>query len=37
MDYIAVLSMCEAAMLSARTGQPESPATVLRMSDEQRL
>ncbi|MHC4976783.1 MAG: hypothetical protein ACYTF7_09285 [Planctomycetota bacterium] len=27
-----VMSMCEAAMLSARTGQGESPATVLRMS-----
>ena len=27
-----VLAMCEAAMLSARTGQPESPATILKMS-----
>jgi hypothetical protein len=26
------LAMCEAALLSARTGQPESPATILRMA-----
>lgn len=32
MDLGAVLSMCEAAMLSARTGQAESPATMLRMN-----
>ncbi len=31
-DVSAVLAMCEAALLSARTGQPESPATVLRMA-----
>jgi hypothetical protein len=31
-DLEAVLSMCEAAILSARTGQPESPATVVRMA-----
>lgn len=31
-DLEAVLSMCEASILSARTGQPESPATVVRMS-----
>ena len=30
-DLIAVLSMCESAILSARTGQPESPATLSRM------
>lgn len=33
-DLEAVLSMCEAAILSARTGQPESPATVVRMAGE---
>lgn len=33
-DLEAVLSMCEAAVLSARTGQPESPATVIRMAGE---
>lgn len=33
-DLEAVLSMCEAAVLSARTGQPESPATVVRMAGE---
>ena len=31
-DYAGVLSMCEAALLSARTGQPESPSTVARMA-----
>jgi hypothetical protein len=31
-DLEAVLSMCEAAILSARTGQPESPGTVVRMA-----
>lgn len=31
-DLEAVLSMCEAAMLSARTCQAESPATVVRMA-----
>ncbi|HVZ93710.1 MAG TPA: hypothetical protein VG797_04295 [Phycisphaerales bacterium] len=31
-DFSAVLSMCEAAILSARTGQAESPATVQRMA-----
>lgn len=29
---LTVLAMCEAALLSARTGQPESPATILRMA-----
>lgn len=29
---LAALSMCEAALLSARTGQPESPSTILRMA-----
>ena len=33
-DLEAVRSMCEAAILSARTGQPESPATVVRMAGE---
>ena len=32
-DLQKVLAMCEAAVLSARTGQPESPATVLRMAE----
>lgn len=31
-DHAAVLATCEAAILSARTGQPESPATILRMA-----
>lgn len=31
-DTVAVLSMCEAALLSARTGQNESPATIMRMA-----
>src|SRR5690606_18382430 len=31
-DLGAVLAICEAAILSARTGQPESPATILRMA-----
>ncbi|TVQ59821.1 MAG: hypothetical protein EA379_09830 [Phycisphaerales bacterium] len=31
-DLATVLAMCEAALLSARTGQPESPATLLRMA-----
>lgn len=31
-DRARVLAMCEAALLSARTGQPESPATLLRMA-----
>jgi hypothetical protein len=31
-DLETVLAMCEAAILSARTGQPESPGTVLRMA-----
>lgn len=31
-DLPQVLAMCEAAILSARTGQPESPATALRMA-----
>ncbi|MDX2115279.1 MAG: hypothetical protein SFZ24_06605 [Planctomycetota bacterium] len=30
-DPAPVLAMCEAALLSARTGQPESPATMERM------
>lgn len=30
--HAAVLAMCEAALLSARTGQPESPATFLRFA-----
>lgn len=30
--HAAVLAMCEAALLSARTGQPESPGTFLRMA-----
>lgn len=30
-DRATVLAIAEAALLSARTGQPESPATVLRM------
>lgn len=29
---VEILAMCEAALLSARTGQPESPTTVLRMA-----
>lgn len=33
LDAEAVLAMCEAAMLSARTGQAESPVTMLRMND----
>lgn len=36
-DHRAVLAMCEAALLSGCTGQPESPATVQRMSNEQSL
>jgi predicted dehydrogenase len=31
-DLIRPLAMTEAAMLSARTGQPESPRTILRMA-----
>ncbi len=31
-DWAGVLSMCEAALLSARTGQGESPSMMLRMS-----
>ncbi|MFG0258651.1 MAG: hypothetical protein ACF8GE_12185 [Phycisphaerales bacterium JB043] len=31
-EHHRVLAMCEAALLSARTGQPESPATIMRMS-----
>lgn len=31
-DGAVVLAMCEAAILSARTGQGESPATILRMA-----
>lgn len=31
-DTRMVLAMCEAALLSARTGQPESPEMVLRMA-----
>lgn len=31
-DHAAVLATCEAAILSARTGQPESPDTILRMA-----
>lgn len=31
-DHAAVLSMCEAAMLSARTGQPESPSMLQRIA-----
>ena len=30
--HAAVLAMCEAALLSARTGQPESPTTFLRLA-----
>lgn len=30
-DLEGILAMCEATLLSARTGQPESPETVLRM------
>lgn len=32
LDLAAVLATCDAAILSARTGQPESPATILRMA-----
>lgn len=32
MDAPVALAMCEAALLSARTGQAESPATILRMA-----
>lgn len=31
-DYPAVLALCGAALLSARTGEAESPATILRMA-----
>ncbi len=31
-NLAGVLAMCEAAVLSARTGQPESPETILRMA-----
>jgi len=31
-DFVRTLAMAEAAVLSARTGHPESPATVLRMA-----
>lgn len=31
-DPAPVLAMCHAALLSARTGQPESPAMILRMA-----
>ncbi len=31
-DLPSVLATCEAALLSARTGQPESPVTILRMN-----
>lgn len=31
-DYLWALSMSEAALLSARTGQPESPSTIQRMA-----
>ncbi len=32
LDHAAVLSMSQAALLSARTGQPESPATIRRVA-----
>lgn len=32
LDLPQILAMCEAALLSARTGQNESPATMLRMN-----
>jgi len=32
-DLREVLSMCQAAILSARTGEPESPGTILRLSN----
>jgi len=31
-DLRVVLSMCQAAILSARTGEPESPGTIMRLS-----
>jgi hypothetical protein len=31
-DHVGLLAMCQAALLSARTGQPESPATIRRMA-----
>ena len=31
-DMREVLSMCQSAILSARTGEPESPSTILRLS-----
>lgn len=31
-DMREVLSMCQSAILSARTGEPESPGTILRLS-----
>lgn len=31
-DLVGVLSMCQAALLAARTGQSESPATIRRMA-----
>jgi hypothetical protein len=31
-DHAGVLCMCHAALLSCRTGQPESPATIRRMA-----
>jgi hypothetical protein len=31
-DFAATLALCQAALLSARTGEPESPATMLRLA-----
>jgi len=31
-DHVGILSICQAALLSARTGQGESPATIRRMT-----
>jgi hypothetical protein len=31
-DFVRVLAMAQAALLSTRTGEPESPATMMKMS-----
>ncbi|MDP1662563.1 MAG: hypothetical protein Q8L55_11680, partial [Phycisphaerales bacterium] len=31
-DFSATLALCQAALLSARTGEAESPATMLRLA-----
>jgi len=31
-DFAATLALCQAALLSARTGEPESPATMLKLA-----